>query len=286
MHKKIIVFGLLGVFALAGNLFALGRRGGRCLREKPTIKFSIGGGLGFAGLSMEDFDTSGETKIFEAKLGVDETASVDELSSSFAVPVEARVDFNLKNGNKIAFGIGFSRLAGNYTEKLTGVNMTETTSIDVEATVVPISIYYKIPANDNTFYFFGGGISIYSSTLEYDKTETEPGEPTTFERGKLEAGSGGTGFHFIFGAKHFFKENVAISFDIGGNFATLSNFKGILVDEEGSGKNKLLIMEKDSVTGRESLEVKDVLLPLADNERPAEVNFNGIRINIGIRYYF
>ena len=226
----------------------------------PCLSIGLKGG--WHGWALDDFDIP--------KTGCD----VEDFDGSFQYGCDISGEYCFTDSHILGLKTGYSFFPGNTYKQNCGMLNT---SMELSAYAIPIGLYYKFPVHDDIFVELGGGLDYYNSKIDYDVSTSE--YPALY-RGELN--DSGLGYHFNLGAELFISSDLAITLDAGYSSAKLDDFKGSLVNEEGVETEMLLTMVPNDL-GR-TLSHIPVSESLPEGYRPAEINFNGLDISIGIKY--
>lgn len=242
------------------------------------LRFSIGLKGGYSFWSLEDLGIS--QNIFVNGTGI---SGDDVTGAEFKGSLFGGIDLSLES-NKLGLNAGFILFPRKtFGDGPASVFESDSTTLELSTFVIPVELYYNLPVSKNLFLKLGAGLDYYKATADYDNTVYSDGTEY-FRYGKLK--DSGVRSHISLEVQYFLnkKKSIAMTLDADYSFAKMNNFTGTLVDSEGTETEALLTIQ-DSELG-EILGTYPVKQSLPTNYRPAELNFNGLKLSVGFKYIF
>ena len=232
--------------------------------------------------ALTDFKTSAQTvERYNAVTGWD--GSAETFSGSCGYGGSLLAGYRIRENHALGLGVGYTFLpGGTYTQSFNdNAGYESTVAIDLSTHLIPVEVFYKMRLKNTPFSLdLAAGIDFYRLTAYYDWQYIDGGIEHTM-RGDLTDSC--VGFHLSFGGEWFFSKHAAFVLKAGYGFGKCDHLTGMLTDQDGSTQRMQLTMIDEPGYGESLWLAPDGALP--SGQRPAKINFDGLRIMAGIQIF-
>jgi hypothetical protein len=253
-----------------------------------AARFGLTGGMGYVSADKSDLDRDAE---YWAS-----PESADVSSQSFGWEIGGLGELPLDETLSAGFFAGYTG-AGSAESQAQVIDdsdpllpLTISQRVQTSASSIPMTLYLKYQPQKRPFAFWAGaGADYLRVRSHFNFAVLIPGSgyeiDGEFEKNKMAP-------HLAVGSEYFFTPRISIALNLRYLFnAKVEGLKGQTTTTTTSGsfsmKNseeaQLIMVSQD---GGEFLSIANTDTPLAGNERPYQVNLNGIRALISLRVYF
>lgn len=209
------------------------------------------------------------------------TASSKHFSGSIGYSPKVFTGLHISPYHVIGLCTGYEIFpGGSYSQSFSDRDVySSTITLDLSTRLIPVEIFYKIQWIGIPFSLeFAGGLESYQANINFNWTYLQNGMHG-FLRGELK--DAGLGYRFSLGGEYVPHRSIAFYIKVGYHFASLNRFTGFLIDQDGHRQKMLLAMINEPGFG-ESLWTVFKDEPLPPTSRPAEVDFYGWHVTLGI----
>ncbi|MFC1521209.1 hypothetical protein ACFL6Y_02245 [Elusimicrobiota bacterium] len=190
---------------------------------------------------------------------------------------ELRIGFERNFTGKRSIG-AFTGLTYDRTETFTE-KYTITTAKDTYLKLqpsyyaIPVSLYYKFPIERTGMHSLriGAGLDYYMAKVKYLFSTTGSKSTQDFK-------ASGIGWHMYSGWQWKFHKFLSVVTELRVPMAT--------IDEYESDLSQLIMKADSQLPGSEEVNIKSLNSAITAGERPFEMNYTGIKLNVGVQFTF
>jgi hypothetical protein len=220
----------------------------------------------------------------------------------------AQLGFLLNPNNGIAIGLKYMQLSdyqenvnfqngpspvtvgGNpvtYSDGTTVIYDSDYDQLTLTTTVVPITLdYYLFLPDSSGRFFLSGGVGWYFGTVhtEYNYSYViANSDPNQTDQLSGDLHGNGPGFQARIGREFQVAPRIGLTLYVGGQYAKISNFTGVVSDPYGNGYNVGLVV--DPTLNNEVSIADQTQIGGSNNYRYATIDFTAFEVGVAMNFY-
>jgi tetratricopeptide (TPR) repeat protein len=225
-----------------------------------------------------------------------------------AIESGAQLGFLLNPNNGLAIGVKYMQLsdynlnvnlqngpspitvAGNpvtYSDGTTVIYDSDFEQTTLTPSVLPITLdYYLFLPDGGGRFFLSGGVGWYFGTVHVETNYSyviTNSDPNAFNQGSGDLHANAIGFQARIGREFQVAPRIGLTLYVGGQYAKLTNFTGVVVDPNGNGYNVGLAVEP---TQKNDVRVEDRSdIGGTNNNGYATIDYTALEAGVALNFY-